>query len=240
MPTSPIPPFKLGEKTDDPLQMYLADIFTVSVNLAGLPGVSVPCGFTEGSQPLPIGFQVIGRMFDEATMLRWRMRMSARPLEQERRARVMRNANSQCKECLCSFFAFCILHFELGSGGMTDMNRRDWMMHVTASVWHRASARTPRPRRRPPSTRRNGFPVSSRSASRPAAPRSTASSAAQVRRFCCSTARRSRTSHGGSWHQSSPTHGRRRRSPRLRRQQQARRRDARTIRSERWRSIRSR
>ena len=70
MPTSPIPPFKLGEKTDDPLQMYLADIFTVSVNLAGLPGVSVPCGFTEGSQPLPIGFQVIGRMFDEATMLR--------------------------------------------------------------------------------------------------------------------------------------------------------------------------
>jgi aspartyl-tRNA(Asn)/glutamyl-tRNA(Gln) amidotransferase subunit A len=70
MPTSPIPPFKLGEKTDDPLQMYLADIFTVSVNLAGLPGVSVPCGFTEGSERLPIGFQVIGRMFDEATMLR--------------------------------------------------------------------------------------------------------------------------------------------------------------------------
>jgi len=70
MPTSPIPPFKLGEKTDDPLQMYLADIFTVSVNLAGLPGVSVPCGFTEGAAPLPIGFQVIGRMFDEATMLR--------------------------------------------------------------------------------------------------------------------------------------------------------------------------
>jgi len=70
MPTSPIPPFKLGEKTDDPLQMYLADIFTVSVNLAGLPGVSVPCGFTAGAAPLPIGFQVIGRMFDEVTMLR--------------------------------------------------------------------------------------------------------------------------------------------------------------------------
>jgi aspartyl-tRNA(Asn)/glutamyl-tRNA(Gln) amidotransferase subunit A len=67
MPTSPIPPFKLGEKTDDPLQMYLADIFTVSVNLAGLPGISIPCGFAER---LPIGFQVIGRMFDEATMLR--------------------------------------------------------------------------------------------------------------------------------------------------------------------------
>jgi aspartyl-tRNA(Asn)/glutamyl-tRNA(Gln) amidotransferase subunit A len=82
MPTSPIPPFKLGEKTDDPLQMYLADIFTVSVNLAGLPGISIPCGFVERSERserperperserLPIGFQVIGRMFDEATMLR--------------------------------------------------------------------------------------------------------------------------------------------------------------------------
>jgi aspartyl-tRNA(Asn)/glutamyl-tRNA(Gln) amidotransferase subunit A len=67
MPTSPIPPFKLGEKTDDPLQMYLADIFTVSVNLAGLPGISIPCGF---AGQLPIGFQIIGRMFDEATMLR--------------------------------------------------------------------------------------------------------------------------------------------------------------------------
>jgi aspartyl-tRNA(Asn)/glutamyl-tRNA(Gln) amidotransferase subunit A len=70
MPTSPTPPFTLGEKTDDPLQMYLADIFTVSVNLAGLPGVSIPCGFTDGSEHLPLGFQVIGRMFDEATMLR--------------------------------------------------------------------------------------------------------------------------------------------------------------------------
>ena len=73
MPTSPIPPFRLGEKTDDPLQMYLADIFTVSVNLAGLPGISIPCGFVERperSERLPIGFQLIGRMFDEATMLR--------------------------------------------------------------------------------------------------------------------------------------------------------------------------
>jgi aspartyl-tRNA(Asn)/glutamyl-tRNA(Gln) amidotransferase subunit A len=67
MPTSPIPPFKLGEKTDDPLQMYLADIFTVSANLAGLPGVSVPAGFAGN---LPLGFQLIGRMFDEATVLR--------------------------------------------------------------------------------------------------------------------------------------------------------------------------
>jgi aspartyl-tRNA(Asn)/glutamyl-tRNA(Gln) amidotransferase subunit A len=67
MPTSPTPPFRLGEKTDDPLQMYLADIFTVSVNLAGLPGISIPCGFADR---LPLGVQVIGRMFDEATMLR--------------------------------------------------------------------------------------------------------------------------------------------------------------------------
>jgi aspartyl-tRNA(Asn)/glutamyl-tRNA(Gln) amidotransferase subunit A len=67
MPTSPIPPFKLGEKTDDPLQMYLADIFTVSVNLAGLPGISIPCGF---AGTLPLGFQLIGRMWDEATILR--------------------------------------------------------------------------------------------------------------------------------------------------------------------------
>lgn len=67
MPTSPIPPFKLGEKTDDPLQMYLADIFTVSANLVGLPGISIPCGFVDD---LPIGFQLLGRPFDEATVLR--------------------------------------------------------------------------------------------------------------------------------------------------------------------------
>jgi aspartyl-tRNA(Asn)/glutamyl-tRNA(Gln) amidotransferase subunit A len=68
MPTMPTPAFKLGEKTDDPLQMYLADVFTVSANLAGLPGVSVPCGFS--NEGLPIGFQLMGRMFDEATLLR--------------------------------------------------------------------------------------------------------------------------------------------------------------------------
>jgi len=67
MPTSPIPPFRLGEKTDDPLQMYLADIFTVSANLVGLPGISIPCGFADS---LPIGFQLLGRPFDEATVLR--------------------------------------------------------------------------------------------------------------------------------------------------------------------------
>jgi aspartyl-tRNA(Asn)/glutamyl-tRNA(Gln) amidotransferase subunit A len=68
MPTMPTPPFKLGEKSSDPLQMYLGDIFTVSANLAGLPGISVPCGFS--SDGLPIGFQLMGRMFDEVTMLR--------------------------------------------------------------------------------------------------------------------------------------------------------------------------
>jgi aspartyl-tRNA(Asn)/glutamyl-tRNA(Gln) amidotransferase subunit A len=68
MPTMPTPPFRLGEKTDDPLQMYLADIFTVSANLGGLPAVSVPCGFSNDG--LPIGFQLTGRMFDETTLLR--------------------------------------------------------------------------------------------------------------------------------------------------------------------------
>ena len=68
MPTSPVPPFRLGEKADDPLQMYLTDIFTVSANLAGLPAISMPCGFT--ADRLPVGLQLTGRMFDEATLLR--------------------------------------------------------------------------------------------------------------------------------------------------------------------------
>lgn len=62
-PTSPSTAFKLGEKTDDPLKMYLSDIFTLPVNLAGLPGISVPCGLD--SLGLPIGLQMIGRPFDE-------------------------------------------------------------------------------------------------------------------------------------------------------------------------------
>ena len=71
MPTSPIPPFGLGEKADDPLQMYLADIFTVSANLAGLPAISVPGGFvTREGASLPVGLQLTGRPFDEATVLR--------------------------------------------------------------------------------------------------------------------------------------------------------------------------
>jgi aspartyl-tRNA(Asn)/glutamyl-tRNA(Gln) amidotransferase subunit A len=67
MPTAPTPAFRLGEKTDDPLQMYLADIFTVSAPLAGLPAISVPCGFADG---LPIGLQLTGRFFDESMLFR--------------------------------------------------------------------------------------------------------------------------------------------------------------------------
>ncbi len=67
-PTAPTPAFKLGEKSEDPLQMYLSDIFTISVNLAGLPAISLPCGFSRAG--LPIGLQLIGRAFEEETVLR--------------------------------------------------------------------------------------------------------------------------------------------------------------------------
>jgi aspartyl-tRNA(Asn)/glutamyl-tRNA(Gln) amidotransferase subunit A len=67
LPTTPSPAFRLGEKTEDPLQMYLADIFTVPANLAGIPGLSVPGGFAAG---LPVGLQLLARPFDEATLLR--------------------------------------------------------------------------------------------------------------------------------------------------------------------------
>lgn len=66
-PVSPTPAFKIGEKTDDPLQMYLSDIYTVSVNLAGIPGISVPCG--KSSEGLPIGLQLLGNIFTEHTLL---------------------------------------------------------------------------------------------------------------------------------------------------------------------------
>ncbi|WP_411962965.1 Asp-tRNA(Asn)/Glu-tRNA(Gln) amidotransferase subunit GatA [Haloferax sp. YSMS24] len=66
-PTMPVPPFKLGESLDDPLQMYLADANTVPVNLANLPAISVPAGETEG---LPVGLQLIGKKFDEETIIR--------------------------------------------------------------------------------------------------------------------------------------------------------------------------
>jgi aspartyl-tRNA(Asn)/glutamyl-tRNA(Gln) amidotransferase subunit A len=66
-PTSPSTAFKLGEKGDDPVQMYLSDIYTIAVNLAGLPGMSIPCGF--GANNMPVGLQIIGNYFDEARML---------------------------------------------------------------------------------------------------------------------------------------------------------------------------
>ena len=89
-PTTPTTAFNIGEKAGDPVQMYLSDIYTIAVNLAGLPGMSIPCGFAEKSdvrnQPaLPVGLQIIGNYFDEARMLNvahqyqratdWHMRM---------------------------------------------------------------------------------------------------------------------------------------------------------------------
>ncbi len=67
MPTSPTLPFAIGDRADDPLQMYLSDVYTIPVNLAGLPGLSLPCGMANG---LPIGLQLVGRAFEEATLLR--------------------------------------------------------------------------------------------------------------------------------------------------------------------------
>jgi len=69
-PTSPVPAFKLGERMDDPLQMYLADIYTVTASLAGVPGISVPCGVTRSSPHLPVGMQILAKHFDEARLLR--------------------------------------------------------------------------------------------------------------------------------------------------------------------------
>jgi len=66
-PTSPTTAFRLGEKAADPLQMYLSDIYTIGVNLAGLPGLSIPCGFDRAG--LPVGLQVIGNYFREAQIL---------------------------------------------------------------------------------------------------------------------------------------------------------------------------
>lgn len=68
MPTSPSTAFKIGEKTDDPLQMYLADVYTIALNLAGVPGISIPCGFD--NKNLPIGLQIVGSAFEEEKLLR--------------------------------------------------------------------------------------------------------------------------------------------------------------------------
>ncbi len=76
-PVAPSVAFKLGEKVQDPLQMYLADVFTITCNLAALPGLSIPCGIDAGTG-MPVGLQLLGRPFDEATLLR-----AARALERE-------------------------------------------------------------------------------------------------------------------------------------------------------------
>jgi aspartyl-tRNA(Asn)/glutamyl-tRNA(Gln) amidotransferase subunit A len=67
-PVAPTPAFKIGEKSDDPLTMYLSDIFTLSANLAGIPGMSVPCGFSKGG--LPVGLQIMGKHFSEGVLLK--------------------------------------------------------------------------------------------------------------------------------------------------------------------------
>ena len=67
-PTAPTPAFRIGEKTEDPLQMYLSDVFTIPVNLAGIPAISIPCGFNR--QGLPIGLQILGKHFDEGKLIR--------------------------------------------------------------------------------------------------------------------------------------------------------------------------
>jgi aspartyl-tRNA(Asn)/glutamyl-tRNA(Gln) amidotransferase subunit A len=69
---SPTPAFKLGEKVADPLQMYLSDVCTIPVNIAGIPAISVPCGFAPagGGDALPVGLQIMAKPFDEPTILR--------------------------------------------------------------------------------------------------------------------------------------------------------------------------
>ena len=82
-PTSPTAAFKIGEKTADPVQMYLADVFTLSCNLAGLPGMSIPCGFTSGG--LPIGLQLLGRPLGEAALFQLAAAYAARTDHARRR-----------------------------------------------------------------------------------------------------------------------------------------------------------
>ena len=69
-PTSPTAAFRIGEKSGDPLQMYLTDVFTVTCNIAGIPGISIPCGFTSGTRLLPIGLQLLGPTFSEEKLFR--------------------------------------------------------------------------------------------------------------------------------------------------------------------------
>ena len=67
-PTSPTTAFRIGERTDDPLAMYLSDVFTIPADLAGIPAISIPCGLD--GEGLPVGFQLMGKLLDESTVLR--------------------------------------------------------------------------------------------------------------------------------------------------------------------------
>lgn len=67
-PTSPTPAFRIGEKVKDPLKMYLSDIYTISANLAGIPAISIPCGFTK--KGLPVGLQILAKPFNEEMLFR--------------------------------------------------------------------------------------------------------------------------------------------------------------------------
>jgi aspartyl-tRNA(Asn)/glutamyl-tRNA(Gln) amidotransferase subunit A len=86
-PTAPTPAFKIGEKTDNPLAMYLSDIYTSSANLAGIAGISIPCGFTHAR--LPIGLQILAAPFHEEKLLRV-ARMHEAATEWHRRRAVLR------------------------------------------------------------------------------------------------------------------------------------------------------
>ena len=94
-PTSPVPPFRLGERTSNPLQMYLADIYTVTGSLAGVPGISVPCGKT--SEGLPVGLQIYGPAFGEDRVLQHRPR-----LRKGRRREPLESLNDDEPQATCS------------------------------------------------------------------------------------------------------------------------------------------
>ncbi len=85
-PVSPCLPFRLGEKMADPLQMYLLDIFTASVNLAGLPGISLPCGYNR--EGLPLGMQLLAKPFDEETVVRAAYAYESRTKRERRRPQI--------------------------------------------------------------------------------------------------------------------------------------------------------
>ena len=175
MPTSPIPPFKLGEKTDDPLQMYLADIFTVSVNLAGLPGISVPCGFADVAGPTgrpadrpSVDWPDVRRSDDAARGRRLRApdavaRDGAPAVDCGRSERIRSEENAMMDRRECAAPAGRAI-----GGGRTSAARR----RPRAASPQAATARLRAAPRRP--IPRASSPASSRSRCRPAAPISTA------------------------------------------------------------------